>query len=68
MVEVALVVLLGLLGWQMSQLLQIQKQIRIELVTARWHTQQRMRALERQVEREGEGALSLGGEPTDGLE
>lgn len=48
--EVGAMVLLGLLSWKLTQLVEVQKQIHIELQTARWHTQQRVKALERKVE------------------
>lgn len=50
--EVSAVLLLGLSAWKLSQLVEVQKQIHIELQTARWQTQQRVKALERQVESE----------------
>jgi hypothetical protein len=50
--EVGAVLLLGVLALKMTQLVEVQKLIHIELQTARWHTQQRVRELERQVEGE----------------
>lgn len=51
--EVGATLLLGLLSWKLTQLVEVQKQIHIELQTARWHTQQRVRALEREIESQG---------------
>lgn len=66
-IDVGAIVLLGLLAWKVSQLLEIQKKVHIELVTARWHTHERVRALERDVESERQGSLAFRGEPGDRL-
>lgn len=50
--EVGVALLLGLLAWKLVQLVEVQRQIHIELQTARWQTQQRVRELERQVQGE----------------
>ena len=51
--EVSAVLLLGLLALKLTQLVDVQQKIYIELQTARWHTQQRVKELERKIEREG---------------
>lgn len=58
-IDVGAIVLLGLLAWRVSQLLEIQRKVHIELVTARWHTHERVRALERQSQCEQEGPFPL---------
>jgi hypothetical protein len=64
--EVAAIVgLLALVAWKLTQLVDVARKVHVELVTARWHTHERVRRLERQVEGQGEGALALGGELTD---
>jgi hypothetical protein len=64
-VDLALVGLLAVLAWKLNQLVEVAKLVHIELVTARWHTHERVRRLERKVEGEGQGALPLGREFTD---
>lgn len=52
-VDVALVVLLALLAWKLTQLVEVAREVRTELITARWEGNQRIRVLERKVEGEG---------------
>ncbi len=64
-VDVGLVLLLAVLAWKLNQLVDVAKEVRTELITARWEGNKRIKWLEREVERKGEGALPLGREFAD---
>lgn len=65
--DLTVVGLLGVLVWRLDQLVKIAKQVHIELVTARWEGNQRIRRLERQVEGDGEDSLPVGGKSANRL-
>ena len=56
--DLGVMLILAVAAWKLVQLVAVLKLVHLELVTARWQTHERVRALERQVESERECALS----------